>query len=106
MVHPITARSTRRAAVLARQSGSVGDVLSMEPSISQRYLLVPDPLIVAYAHDPLAIGVYVAIARLAVAAKSNVPIAARDLVSGWEAIVMPTGLPSCVGSSSWRMVAG
>jgi hypothetical protein len=54
-------------------------MLSGEPSIGQRYLLVPDPLIVAYAHDPLAVGVYVAIARLAAATKGTVPLAARDL---------------------------
>jgi hypothetical protein len=42
--------------------------------------LVPDPLIVAFAHDPLAVGVYVAIARLALVAKGAVSVAARDLV--------------------------
>lgn len=43
------------------------------------YVLVPDALIVAFAHDPLAIGIYVAIARLVLAAKQAVPLAARDL---------------------------
>jgi hypothetical protein len=43
------------------------------------YLLVPDALILAFAHDPLAIGIYVAIARLVTAAKQAVPVAARDL---------------------------
>jgi hypothetical protein len=42
--------------------------------------LVPDPLIAACAHDPLAVGVYVAIARLAMVAKGAVPLAAWDLV--------------------------
>jgi hypothetical protein len=79
VVHPITARYTRRACAAARQDGSVGDLLFAEPNISQPYLLVPDPLIVAYAHDPLAVGVYVAIARLAVASKAAVPLSARDL---------------------------
>ena len=79
MVHPMTTRASSRASAAARQWGSVGDVLSVEQSSSQRYLLVPDPLIAAYAHDSLAVGVYVAIARLAVATKGAVPLAARDL---------------------------
>jgi hypothetical protein len=56
-------------------------MLPLETTISQRYVLIPDPLIAACAHDPLAIGVYVAIARLAVATKTVVPIAARDLAA-------------------------
>jgi hypothetical protein len=44
-------------------------------------VLVPDGLILAFAHDPLAIGVYTAIARLAIAAKDAVPLAARDLAA-------------------------
>ena len=44
-----------------------------------RYVLVPDALILAFADDPLAVGVYVAVARLAMAAKAAVPLAARDL---------------------------
>src|SRR5262245_39858923 len=79
VVHPMIARSTRRDGAAARQCNSVGHMLSVEPTLSQRYVLVPDPLIVAYAHDPLAVGVYVAIARLAVASKGAVPLAARDL---------------------------
>jgi hypothetical protein len=46
-----------------------------------RYVLVPDALITAFASDPLAVGIYVAVARLAMAVKSAVPLAARDLVS-------------------------
>jgi hypothetical protein len=79
VVHPITTRSTERAATLARQYGSVGNMLPVEATIPQRYVLIPDPLIVAYAHDPLAVGIYAAIARLAVATKGAVPLAARDL---------------------------
>jgi hypothetical protein len=45
-----------------------------------RYVLVPDALIRAFADDPLAVGVYVAVARLAMVAKAAVPLAARDLV--------------------------
>jgi hypothetical protein len=46
-----------------------------------RYVLVADSLITAYAHDPLAVGVYVVIARLTLAAKGAVPLAAHDLVA-------------------------
>jgi hypothetical protein len=52
-----------------------------EPASSTRWLFIPDPLITMFAHDPLAVGVYVAIARLALAAKGAVPLAARDLVT-------------------------
>ncbi len=41
----------------------------------------PDALILAFANDPLAVGVYVAIARLVMAAKDAVPLAARDLAA-------------------------
>ncbi len=44
-----------------------------------RYVLIPDRLIRDMAHDPLAVGVYVAVARLASAARATVPLAARDL---------------------------
>lgn len=47
----------------------------------QRTLFIPDALITSLARDPLAIGVYVAIARLVVAAKGAVPLAARDLAA-------------------------
>ena len=46
-----------------------------------RSILIPDPLITHYAHDPLAVGVSVAIARLTQAAKDAVPLAAADLVA-------------------------
>ena len=52
-----------------------------EPQGIQRYVLVPDALILAFANDPLAVGVYVAIARLVMAAKDAVPLAARDLAA-------------------------
>ena len=54
--------------------------LQGSPSIPH-YVLVPDGLILAFAHDPLAVGVYVAIARLVVVAKAAVPLAARDLAA-------------------------
>jgi hypothetical protein len=51
---------------------------SQRPS---NYVLVPDPLIIAFADDPLAVGVYAAVARLVAVAKDAVPLAARDLVA-------------------------
>jgi hypothetical protein len=48
---------------------------------THRYVLVPDALILAFANDPLAVGVYAAIARLVVATKDAVPLAARDLAA-------------------------
>ena len=48
-------------------------------STAERYVLVPDTLITTCAHDPLAVGVYIAIARLAMIAKGSVTLAARDL---------------------------
>src|SRR5262249_39808001 len=52
-----------------------------ESQRTDRYVLVPDGLILAFAHDPLAVGVYIAVARLAMAAKDAVPLAARDLAA-------------------------
>src|SRR5689334_2826448 len=80
MVHPITARPEARAPIFPGQYVSVGEAIHTERHVSFRYVLVPDPLIVAFAHDALAVGVYVAIARLALVAKGAVPVAARDLV--------------------------
>jgi hypothetical protein len=76
VVHTKTARSADCAAAGHRQKMRCDDQLQ---PVSIRYVLVPDPLITAFAHDPLAIGVYVAIARLTMAAKAAVPLAARDL---------------------------
>src|SRR5262249_17079433 len=52
-----------------------------ESQRTDRYVLIPDGLILAFAHDPLAVGVYTAVARLAMAAKDAVPLAARDLAA-------------------------
>src|SRR4051794_39389241 len=79
VVHTTTARSMDRAAVWPHLEG-LPDAMPCEARpMPVRYVLVPDPLITAFAHDPLAIGVYVAIARLTMAAKAAVPLAARDL---------------------------
>ncbi|HEU5089295.1 MAG TPA: hypothetical protein VFT99_17690, partial [Roseiflexaceae bacterium] len=52
-----------------------------EGAVAQRYVWTPDPLIITFAHDPLCVGIYVAVARLAYAAKGAVPLAARDLAA-------------------------
>jgi hypothetical protein len=78
VVHAMTARSDRAAVSL--HLGVLADTTVCEVrSMPVRYVLVPDTLITAFAHDPLAVGVYVAVARLAMAAKAVVPLAARDL---------------------------
>ncbi len=59
----------------------VGDTLQAERPVPMPYVLIPDLLITAFAHDLLAVGVYVAIARLAMIAKAAVPLAARDLAA-------------------------
>jgi hypothetical protein len=81
VVHIVTARQTVRASEGRRRAALPDQELRPEPPVPLRYVLVPDPLITAYAHDPLAVGVYVAIARLAVIAKAAVPLAARDLAA-------------------------
>ncbi len=48
---------------------------------NNRYVLIPDRLILAFAHDPLAVGIYTAIARLCLSAKDSVPLAARDFAA-------------------------
>ena len=48
---------------------------------AQPYVLIPDGLIEAHARDPLAIGVYVAVARLMLIRKGPVPLSAADLAA-------------------------
>jgi hypothetical protein len=81
VVHPITARSGDRASRDQCPPALPDRGLRAELPVPARYVLVPDPLIAALAHDPLAVGVYVAIARLTVVAKAAVPLAARDLAA-------------------------
>jgi hypothetical protein len=64
-----------------RRLAQFSDALDPESGVPMRYVFIPDPLINAFARDPLAIGIYVAVARLAVVAKGAVPLAARDLVA-------------------------
>ena len=79
VVHAMTARSADHAAVSLHLGVPVDTTVCEARSMPVRYVLVPDTLITAFAHDPLAVGVYVAVARLAMAAKAAVPLAARDL---------------------------
>ncbi len=79
MVHTTTARSVDRAAI-SPHLGAISDTALCETRpMPARYILVPDALITAFAHDPMGVGVYVAVARLTMAAKAAVPLAARDL---------------------------
>ncbi len=47
------------------------------------YLRVPDRLLRTFAHDPLTVGVYLAVARCAVAAQAPAPLSPADLAA-WE----------------------
>lgn len=47
----------------------------------QPYLRVPDRLLRSYPHDPLAVGVYIAVARYAITESGAVPLSAADLVA-------------------------
>jgi hypothetical protein len=80
VVHTTRTRSEGRAWSEQCQSALLKDNLGAEAAGLIRYVLIPDQLIIAFAHDPLTVGVYVAIARLSLAARGAVPLAARDLV--------------------------
>jgi hypothetical protein len=77
MVHPVSARDVQRPLPLPARTDRQREL----SSIHTPYLLVPDALILAFAHDPLSIGVYVAVARLTLTARGAVPVAARDLTA-------------------------
>ena len=81
MVHTIIVRPDGRVLERLRPWAPQNARRSKEPQRAHRYVLVPDGLILAFAHDPLAVGVYVAIARFVMAAKDSVPLAARDLAA-------------------------
>lgn len=49
------------------------------------YLRVPDRLLRAYAHDPLAVGVYLAVARCALVCQGPVPLSTADLAA-WAGV--------------------
>lgn len=75
------------SAARARNDGHAPAANSPElkPSRPAHYLRVPDRLLRVYAHDPLAVGVYVAVARCAVAHQGPVPLSAADLAA-WVGI--------------------
>jgi hypothetical protein len=84
MVHQLAERYAGGAAHGQRGIGLLNETRHLEPRSPDRYVLVPDSLIATFSHDPLAVGVYAAIARLTVAARGAVPLAARDLAA-WMA---------------------
>ena len=81
MAHQLPERYAGGAAHGQRGIGLLNDTLHLEPRSPDRYVLVLDSLIATFSHDPLAIGVYAAIARLTMAARDAVPLAARDLAA-------------------------
>lgn len=81
MVHTPFARPDGRMPEGSCQYAPPNALQRQEVQGTHHYVLVPDALIVAFANDPLAVGVYAAIARLVVAAKDAVPLAARDLAA-------------------------
>jgi len=81
VVHTTIAQPKRRVPEKLCLSARRNAPSSEEPQRIHRYVLVPDALILTFAHDPLAVGVYVAIARFVMAAKDSVPLAARDLAA-------------------------
>ncbi|MBP1466178.1 hypothetical protein EYB53_010720 [Candidatus Chloroploca sp. M-50] len=60
------------------RTGAVQDGLSPHPA---PYLRVPERLLRTYAHDPLAVGVYLVVARCALAHQAPVPLSAADLAA-------------------------
>jgi hypothetical protein len=81
VVHTTGARPNGRVVERSCQCAPPSRLYGGEPQRTDRYVLVPDGLILSFAHDLLAVGVYTAIARLAMAAKGAIPLAARDLAA-------------------------
>lgn len=80
MVHQTPLRSQDRV----WQRDAAGDNApprALSPASSAPYVMIPDALILAFAHDPLTVGIYAAIARLAVITRGAIPLAARDLAA-------------------------
>lgn len=75
------------SAARAQNAGHAPAANSPESRIPRQapYLRAPDRLLRAYAHDPLAVGVYLAVARCAVAHQGPVPLSAADLAA-WVGI--------------------
>src|SRR5262245_33422604 len=81
VVHQSPRGGQDRALDTQRPSRPPNAEMLAHPSPFAGYVLVPDALITTFAHDPLAVGVYIAIARLTRVAKDAVPVAARDLAA-------------------------
>src|SRR4051794_12185611 len=79
VVHTRTEGSVDRAAVWPHLGVHSDMGVCESRPMPVRYVLVPDALIRAFADDPFAVGVYVAVARLAMVAKTAMPLSARDL---------------------------
>jgi hypothetical protein len=65
------------------QNGRVPNGPSAQPTTErpQPYVRVPDQLLRRYAYDPLALGVYLAIARCAIAQHGPIPLSPADLAA-------------------------
>ncbi|MEI7768712.1 MAG: hypothetical protein WCI67_01925, partial [Chloroflexales bacterium] len=64
-----------------RQRGTIGPDHDRSTARPAPYLRVPDRLLRAYAHDPLAVGVYLAVARSALALQAPAPLSPADLAA-------------------------
>lgn len=71
------------SAARAQNTGhdSAANNRDVKPTRQAPYLRAPDRLLRAYANDPLAVGVYLAVARCAVANQGRVPLSAADLAA-------------------------
>lgn len=75
------------SAARAQNTGhdSAANNRDVKPTRQAPYLRAPDRLLRAFANDPLTIGVYLAVARCAVAHQGPVPLSAADLAA-WVGI--------------------
>lgn len=71
---PTSLRAPQRGTIETEKSKSIA-----RPAL---YLRVPDRLLRAFAHDPLTVGVYLAVARCAIAYQAAAPLSPADL-SAW-----------------------
>jgi hypothetical protein len=85
VVHATYARPGGRVVEQSHQFAPPRARCGEEPQRIDRYVLVPDGLILAFAHDPLAGSVYTAIARLAMAAKDAGHCSRATWLPGWIA---------------------
>jgi hypothetical protein len=70
-----------------KQAGEASTVPEQRPTAAlaaervRPYLRVPDRLLRSYVCDPLAVGIYIAVARCALAERATAPLSANDLVA-------------------------